>query len=236
MLSSWVHCHQHTLPGVCTIPRTRILRIALFTLIELLAVITSGIYGILQARQCRMDMLGVFTLAFVTAFGGGTLRDLFLDRHPLFWIDQPHYPVIIFAMALVSFQIPRVPSKLMLYLNLPDAVGMALFTVAGAQFALDAGTSWFVAAMLGVTTGTFGGVFSDVLSNEVPRLFKASTPLFATCSFVGCWVYFGSKIVLSPYLPAGSPVPVIIAILFIVLFRMIAIRRNWTLPEAREKE
>ncbi|MEM7313874.1 MAG: TRIC cation channel family protein [Planctomycetota bacterium] len=68
----------------------------IFQLIELVAVVTSAIYGILQARASRMDALGVFTLAFVVAFGGGTLRDLFLDRHPLFWIANAHYPMIVF--------------------------------------------------------------------------------------------------------------------------------------------
>ena len=208
----------------------------MFTFIELLAVITSGAYGIIQARQCRMDVLGVFTLAFVTAFGGGTLRDLMLDRHPLFWIEQSHYPVIIFAMALVSFAIPRIPKRFQAYLDIPDAVGMALFTVVGAQFALDEGTSLFVAALFGVITGTFGGVISDVLSNEVPRLFRATTPLFATCSFAGCWVYFAVKEWTSDWMPGQPTVAVVVTILVIVVFRMVAIRFNWTLPEAVERD
>ena len=208
----------------------------MFAIIELLAVITSGTYGIIQARQCRMDILGVFTLAFVTAFGGGTLRDLMLDRSPLFWVKQAHYPVIIFAMALVSFLIPRIPKRFQSYLDIPDAVGMALFTVVGAQFALDEGTSLFVAALFGVITGTFGGVLSDVLSNEVPRLFRATTPLFATCSFAGCWVYFAGMEVTERWLPDAPTIAVAIAILFIVGFRLVAIRKDWKLPEAVERE
>lgn len=206
----------------------------MFTAIEFLAVVTSGLFGIIQARQYRLDLLGVFVFAFAMAFGGGTLRDLMLDRHPLFWIEQAHYPVIIFVMALLSFWVPRFHDHFQTALHLPDALGLALFTVVGAQFALDGGTSYFVAALFGVVTGTFGGVICDVLSNEVPKLFRATTPLFATCSFLGCWVYFGVQAVTSDWLANESTLAVIVAILFITLFRLAAIRWKWSLPEAKD--
>ncbi|MFK8184943.1 MAG: trimeric intracellular cation channel family protein [Phormidesmis sp.] len=197
--------------------------------IELLAVVSSAIYGVLLARKYNMDLVGVFSLAFILAFGGGTLRDVFLDRHPLFWIRENHYAVIVFFIAIAAFFIPRYPKKTEQYLNLPDALGLGLFSVTGADAAIDAGTSWFIASMLGAVTGTFGGVMGDVICNRIPSLFRPSTPFFATCSFVGSWVF----IVLNS-VPALQPSAALLSILFIVLFRLAAIRYHWTLPSLKD--
>lgn len=161
-------------------------------LIELLAVISSATFGVLLARRNRLDFVGVLSLALIVAFGGGTLRDLLLDRHPLFWIKHAQYPVIVFVLALVTSFVRRLPASVNKVLYLPDALGLGLFSIVGADYALEAGTSWFVAALLGVVTGTFGGVIGDVICNEVPSLFH-SAPLYATCSFVGCWLYILSE-------------------------------------------
>lgn len=197
----------------------------MYQLIELMAVISSGAYGVLLARRHQMDFVGVFSLALMVAFGGGTLRDLFLDRHPLFWIRQDHYPIIIFALALVTSLVPRVPDETERVLYLPDAVGLGLFSVVGATAALDSGTSLFVASILGVVTGTFGGVIGDVVCNRVPSLFRTA-PLFATCSFLGCWLLF---LLDGLSVPESIAVPVVIT--FIVLFRLAAIRWRWHLPQ-----
>lgn len=197
----------------------------MYQLIELMAVISSGAYGVLLARRHQMDFVGVFSLALMVAFGGGTLRDLFLDRHPLFWIRQDHYPIIIFALALVTSLVPRVPDETERVLYLPDAVGLGLFSVVGATAALDSGTSLFVASILGVVTGTFGGVIGDVVCNRVPSLFRTA-PLFATCSFLGCWLLF---LLDGLSVPESIAVPIVIT--FIVLFRLAAIRWRWHLPQ-----
>jgi len=197
----------------------------MFELIELMAVVTSACYGVLLARQHRMDLVGVFSLAFIVAFGGGTLRDLFLDRNPLFWIREDHYPVIVFALAVVTSLLPRLPKSADKFLSVPDALGLGLFSVVGATAALDGGTSYFIASLLGVVTGTFGGVMGDVVCNQVPRLF-GKAPLFATCSFAGCWLLF-----LLNYLRLKEPYAMAIAIAVIVALRLAAIRWNWRLPE-----
>ena len=95
----------------------------MLALVELIAVVSSGLFGVLLARQKRMDLVGVFSVACCTAFGGGTLRDLFLDRHPLFWIENAHYAVIVFGMALVSGILRKVRrATLEKVLHLPDAL------------------------------------------------------------------------------------------------------------------
>jgi len=196
--------------------------------IELLAVIASAVYGVLLARRHNMDFVGVFSLAFIVAFGGGTLRDLLLDRHPLFWMREHHYPVIVFAISFATFIIPRIPKRTESWLRVPDAFGLGLFTVSGTTAAIDAGTSFFIAVLLGVVTGTFGGVIGDIVINRVPSLFR-SAPLFATCSFVGGWVY-----ILLNAIAATSDYAAPIAITFTVIFRLASIHYQWLLPRLSE--
>lgn len=193
--------------------------------IEFLAVISSGTFGVLLARRKGLDFVGVFSVACITAFGGGTLRDLFLDRHPLFWIEHDHYPLIIFALSFVISLVRRLPQRIEKTLYLPDALGLGLFSIVGAGYAVEAGTSWFIAALLGTITGTFGGVMGDVVCNELPSLFRTS-PLYATCAFLGCWVY----LVLERVVPAQI-LAITVGISVIVLLRLIALYWNIRLPE-----
>ena len=197
----------------------------MYQAIELSAVIAGATYGVLLARRHSMDFVGVFCLAFIVAFGGGTLRDLFLDRHPLFWIREAHYPIVVFGIALGTSLIPRFPNSIERYLSIPDALGLGLFSIAGTTAAIDSGTSWFVASMLGVVTGTFGGVIGDVVCNRVPSLFRAA-PLFATCSFSGSWAF-----ILLDQLPAAQNYAATIAIIFTIAFRLLSIQLNWQMPQ-----
>ncbi len=170
----------------------------MLTAIELLAVISGAIFGVLLARWKQMDFVGVFSVARITSFGGGTVRDVLLDRHPLFWISHPHYPVIVFVVAGIASLIPRIPAWLEKLLDVPDAFGLALFSVVGTEYALQADVAPFVAVLFGVITGTFGGVMGDIVCNEVPSLFRPSTPLYATCAFVGCWILIGAQALSLP--------------------------------------
>ena len=172
-----------------------------------------------------MDATGLFAVAFAMAFGGGTVRDLCLDRHPLFWIENSHYAVIVFFIALAASLAPRILSKLERFLILPDAIGMGLFTVAGADIALQSGTSLFLAVLFGVITGTFGGVLADIICNEIPALFKPGTPLCATCCFVGAWVF-----VLSLKTGLSQPYPFVLGFAAVVAVRLGAIRWQIALP------
>lgn len=196
----------------------------MYHLLELIAVIASASYSVLLARRHRMDFVGIFSVAFIVAFGGGTLRDLFLDRHPLFWIREHHYPVIVFMLALVASLMPKLPASTEKYVCIPDALGLGLFSIVGATAALESGTSYFIASMLGVVTGTFGGVIGDVVCNRVPSLF-GSAPLFATCSFTGCWILFFLE---TCSVPQSYAVPSSISV--VVVMRLAAIRWNWRLP------
>ncbi|MEM7234769.1 MAG: trimeric intracellular cation channel family protein [Planctomycetota bacterium] len=193
--------------------------------IEFSAVVASAIFGVLLARKKELDVVGAIFVAFVVAFGGGTLRDLCLDRHPLFWIARPHYAIIVFGLALASWPFGRfLPVKIEKYLFLPDALGLGLFTILGASFALEAGVPIFVASLLGVITGTFGGVIGDVLCNEIPRLFRTA-PLYAVCSFTGCWVYLGLDACC-----VDRDIAVWVGVATVLVSRLAAVRWNIHLP------
>lgn len=191
--------------------------------IELMAVVAAAIYGILLAARAGMDVTGLFVVAFAAAFGGGTLRDLCLDRHPLFWIERPQYPVIVFALSLLAVIFPKGVAASERFLSLPDALGMGLFTVAGAAIAWDAGTSYFLAALFGVMTGTFGGVIAEIICNRVPATFQPGSPLNISCCFVGAWCFLLTNETL-----LARPWAMVLGVAVATLFRLLALRFRWS--------
>jgi uncharacterized membrane protein YeiH len=193
-------------------------------LIEILGVITFALSGIIEARRKHMDLVGVYTVALITAFGGGTLRDLFLDRTPLFWVANQWYAILILVMAVAAFLFPsltRVPDRVMV---LPDALGLGLFSIAGTGFAVDSGTAPFIAALLGTTTGVFGGVIRDVIANEIPFIFR-NKYLYATAAFAGCWFYM-----LLVAIGVEKGLAVLYGIAAVAVLRLAALRFGLRLP------
>ncbi len=200
--------------------------------LELMAVIAAALFGVLLARSKQLDMVGACSITFLVAFGGGTLRDVLLDREPLFWIANEHYVLIAFGIAIVGSLLPRLPRRLESWLNYPDALGMALFSIAGAGVAIRTEAfvvTPFLASLFGVMTGTFGGVLGDIACNEVPRLFRPTTPLYASCAFAGCWVYL-----LLRETVVGVDVALWAGAVTIVLLRLAALHFNLRLPAARQ--
>ena len=162
------------------------------TAIEIVAILVGAFSGFIEARRKRMDLVGVFTVAFITAFGGGTLRDILLDKRPLFWVIHQEYAILIFVLALVASPaistLRQIVSERLIVVA--DAVGLGLFSVAGVSSALDAQMPLFIASMMGVITGIFGGVLRDIVCNEVPMVFRDGKP-YAICAFVGNWIFLG---------------------------------------------
>jgi uncharacterized membrane protein YeiH len=197
----------------------------LVTAIELVAVIAAAFSGFAEARKKEMDVVGVFTVAFVTAFGGGTLRDLLLDRRPFFWVDHYEYVIIILVLTILVTPAMRIAHRLVpnWAFVTADAIGLGFFSIAGMALAVQADMPWIIAAMLGVVTGVFGGVLRDVILNEVPMVLRDGKP-YALASFLGCGAY-------SLMLSAGLPQSVALwsAAGFIVVVRMVAWRQDWTL-------
>jgi uncharacterized membrane protein YeiH len=159
----------------------------LVILLTYLAVSASAISGALEARKHDMDIVGATTVAFVTAFGGGTMRDLLLGRTPIFWLEDQWLSVTTFGIAIVSFYLVDKISEE--WLNIPDALGLGFFSILGATYALQMDLSVLIVSLMGVVTGVFGGILRDVICNRIPHIFKRGTRLYATCSFIGIWVF-----------------------------------------------
>jgi uncharacterized membrane protein YeiH len=188
-----------------------------------IAVTASAVSGALEARKHEMDIVGAMTIAFVTAFGGGTMRDLLLGRTPIFWVVDPFLSVITFFAAIVSFYwIDRIPKTM---INVPDAIGLGIFSILGATYAMQIHVSAIVIVLMGVVTGVFGGVLRDMMCNRIPQVFRQSTELYATCSFIGTWVF-----VICTWLNINSLLASILGAATVFFLRLIAIRFKVTLP------
>ncbi|NCN43977.1 MAG: hypothetical protein CO158_01850 [Piscirickettsiaceae bacterium CG_4_9_14_3_um_filter_43_564] len=149
---------------------------------DLLGTVVFAMTGLLAASRKQLDLFGAVVIAMVTAVGGGTLRDLILDQ-PVFWISQNIYLYVVVVSTLFLFFYARfktIPIKFLLYL---DALGLAVFSVIGAQKAMGLGLSDPIVIMTGVMTGVVGGVIRDVLMGEVPLIFRKE--IYATASFIG---------------------------------------------------
>jgi len=160
----------------------------LYTL-DLIGVAVFAISGALAAGRKRLDLLGVVVLALVTAVGGGTIRDVLLDRHPIFWLADSAYLIVIVASALLTVAYVHwrpPPAAALLY---ADAVGLAMFSVSGALIAERAGLPAFAGIVLGTVTGSAGGVVRDVLGAEIPHVLRRGN-LYASAAIAGTATYF----------------------------------------------
>jgi len=195
--------------------------------ITLIAVIVSSASGVLQAGFKQFDLFGVIIIAIATGLGGGSLRDMLLDRE-VFWIRDQMFFIASLGSAIVIFITARlmvIPHRFFL---IPDAAGLATFGVAGTLVSLMAGAPWLIASFMGVMTGTMGGIFRDVLSNEPPVVFQS--PLYATVSWGGSLLFIGLL-----YLDLDVALSAIIAGIGIFIARLLAIRYDLSLPRFRFK-
>ena len=178
--------------------------------------------GVLEAGRKRFDLFGMVVVALAAALGGGSLRDVLLDR-PVFWVADQTYLVAALLAAMLTFFLARIfalPARLFL---IPDALGLALFTISGTKAALIWGAPWLVASFMGVITGVVGGILRDVLCNEEPLVFQGE--LYATAAWAGALVFLGS---LAGGLDQG-PAALAGGVL-IFLLRVAAIRWGIALP------
>ena len=183
--------------------------------------------GVLDAGRKPFDLFGIVVVALAASLGGGSLRDLLLDRS-VFWIADQSYLIGAMAAGLATFALVRyvrLPARLFL---LPDAIGLALFTVSGTQAALAMDAPWLVASLMGVITGVFGGIVRDVLCNEVPLVFNGE--FYATASWLGALLLLGLMgYDISPGWAALAGGTLTLAL------RLAAIRFRWRLPVFRAR-
>jgi uncharacterized membrane protein YeiH len=193
---------------------------------EVIGMLSFAVSGVVDARKQRLDVVGTFVVAFATAFGGGTVRDVLLDRRPFYWVEHEGYVLLIFAMSFGASFVLRVVSRVASEraMIVADAIGLGLFSVTGASLALVAQMTPTVAVMMGIISAVFGGVVRDVLCNEVPMILRDRSP-YATCSFVGCWVYMGLT-----WLQVQQEAALLTGALSVIAMRLVSVRYGWKLP------
>ena len=199
--------------------------------LSLVGVAVFAASGALAAGRRGFDWIGVGVIAVVTAIGGGTLRDLLLDRHPIFWVADAAYLWVILAAAaatLAYVHFRRPPDALLL---IADALGLAFFTISGAQVAEQQGLPGVLVVAMGAITGTAGGVLRDVLCNEVPLLFGPLDTLYATAAIAGATAYLPLEALGVPRTSAALAGMGVIAAL-----RLAAIVWQLRLPAVRVRE
>ena len=157
--------------------------------LEALATLAFAVSGLMEAARKRLDAVGVCMVAGLAAFGGGTLRDVMLDRRPFFWVEHAGWLWGLLALCVVAMVFMRAQhfaptARAMLW---PDALGLGLFSATGTQLALNQGLPAIAAVLMGVVTATFGGVLRDIVCNEIPTAFSDHRP-YAICAFAGAWV------------------------------------------------
>jgi uncharacterized membrane protein YeiH len=194
--------------------------------IEVAGTVAFALSGVMEAARKRFDAVGVFAVASVAAFGGGTLRDVLLNRRPLFWVEQSWYVWSVLVLCVVAMFLMRAKhfKPTQRSIQWPDALGLGLFAASGAQIAMNMQMPPLIAVLMGVITATFGGVLRDIVCNEIPTAFHDHHP-YAVCAFVGGWV-----VVALHVMGADPSVVVLSGAAITTVLRLAALRFEWRLP------
>ena len=196
------------------------------TFMEVLATVAFALSGLLEAARKKLDAVGVVVVAGLAAFGGGTLRDVLLDRRPFFWIQHASWLWALLAICILAMFFLRVrhfelTERAMLW---PDAIGLGLFSASGTQIALGMDMPAIVAVLMGVITAVFGGVLRDIVCNEIPSAFRDHRP-YAICAFAGSWI-----LVAASALALSDSMALILSAATVTLLRALALATGLQLP------
>lgn len=197
--------------------------------IESAATLAFALSGVVEAARRRLDAVGVVVVAGLAAFGGGTLRDVLLDRRPFFWVVHTEllWAVMVLGIAAMMFMRRRHLEPTERAMQWPDAVGMGLFAASGTQIALSTGQPALVSVILGMVTAVFGGVLRDIVCNDIPKVFRDHRP-YALFAFLGGWV-----LVLVEHLGAPQWLGLIAAGIAATALRLLAMVFGWKIPAWR---
>lgn len=191
--------------------------------LEIIGTFVFAVSGVSTAAAKKFDILGVVIIAFVTAIGGGTLRDVMIGVQPVSWMLDLNYIYTIILAVIMSFFFLPYLLKLRRTLFLFDAIGLGLFTILGLEKALAIGLSPVVAVMMGTVSAVFGGVLRDILCNTIPLIFGGR--IYATNCIVGGIMYL---ILISN--GVDKNITMIVTVALIIVLRVLAVKRNWSLP------
>jgi uncharacterized membrane protein YeiH len=200
--------------------------------VEVIGITAFALSGVIEAARRRMDAVGVTVVAGLAAFGGGTLRDLLLDRRPLFWVEHSEllWMVLLLSLAAILFLRGKHFALTERAMQLPDAVGLGLFCASGTQIALAMDLPALVCVVMGLFTGIIGGVLRDIVCNEIPRVFSDHRP-YALCAFAGGWILIAAD-------AAGLDqwLCLVLGITTTSVSRVAAIVLDWRIPQWKTEQ
>ena len=191
--------------------------------LDLIGTFVFAISGTLAAAKKKLDLFGAAVLGFITAVGGGTIRDVLIGSHPVSWMQDVNYLAVIIGGVLAGFFFKKHLQKLRKTLFLFDAIGIGLFTILGLQKTLSLGLSPVVGVIMGTVSAVFGGVLRDVLSNEIPLIFRKE--IYATACLSG-----GVLFLILEGFGLENDWNMLLTIAYIIVLRVLSIKKKWALP------
>ena len=195
-------------------------------LFEVIGTLAFALSGLIEAARKKLDLVGMAMVSGLAAFGGGTLRDILLDRKPFFWVENEIWVwiLILICIGALLFMRSRHLEPTERAMQWPDAIGLGAFTAGGTQLALNAGVPAVISVIMGVLTAIFGGVLRDIVVNEIPKAFSDHIP-YAVIAFTGGWVVVGLNL-----LNVDAFIAVAIGAIFTIVLRVLALLFGWRLP------
>lgn len=211
------------LPSVSLLESFQASQISFILVIYLVAITAEAMSGALAAGRRNMDIFGVSVIAFVTALGGGTIRDMVLGHYPLGWTQHPEYVYLVLGAGLLTTLVARFMIHLKLVFLWLDALGLIAFSLIGCSVALELGYPTVVVVMSGMITGISGGIVRDVLCNQVPVVFRRE--LYASVSLAVCLMFLALRAA-----EVGQDWSIAVCFSTGLALRLAAIRWHWRLP------
>lgn len=200
----------------------------MFQILDIIGVFVFSISGVLSGLNKRLDAFGVFIIGFVTALGGGTLRDVLIGKTPVGWMEDLVYLYVIVLAYFVTIFFKKYLEKLRISLFLFDSIGLGVFTIIGIEKGIEFGLHPIICITLGTITASFGGVIRDILCNEIPVIFRKE--IYATVCIAGGILFF-----LLKRIHLNQDVLYLFTSLFMISFRLLSVRYKWYLPSLYKK-
>ena len=199
------------------------MEINLFNILEILGTAAFAISGALSAMNRKLDVFGIFIIAFVTGIGGGTVRDILIGNTPVTWMDNIIYIYLIGIVTILSIIFRTKINYLKTSLFLFDTIGLGIFTIIGVETGIQNNLNPIISVALGVMTGTFGGVIRDILCNEIPVIFRKE--IYATACLIGGLVF-----IILHKLGVEREIIYIVTSLIVISIRLVVVKFKISLP------